>query len=129
MSDTYSQCPKCNYRPPIPLSINEPCPVFGIYAFKWGQSPQASILSNNDGVTFEREAGGGCIASLFLPLEKIDASTIMGVASHCFCSSAGASIWLATTVAMAKYLALLYTVFCSPSMKVGMYLPSRSANS
>ena len=37
MSETYSQCPRCNYKPAAPLPISEPCPACGIYTFKWGQ--------------------------------------------------------------------------------------------
>lgn len=35
MSETYSQCPRCNYTPAAPLPMNEACPACGIYPFKW----------------------------------------------------------------------------------------------
>jgi succinate dehydrogenase hydrophobic anchor subunit len=44
MSETYSQCPRCNYRPAAPLPVSEPCPACGIYTFKCRQ--HLSVPSN-----------------------------------------------------------------------------------
>ena len=79
MSDTYSQCPKCKYKPPAPLPISEPCPVCGIYTYKWGESQRASVLSD-DRQTFS-EAESGYLASLLQPLEKMESSIFYG---RCF---------------------------------------------
>jgi hypothetical protein len=76
MSETYSQCPKCNYKPAAPLPISEPCPECGIFTFKWGQPPHISVASNVHDEAFSEE--GGYIASLLNPLEKMDSHTFYG---------------------------------------------------
>jgi hypothetical protein len=35
MSETYAQCPRCNYKLAAPLPTTEACPACGIYPFKW----------------------------------------------------------------------------------------------
>lgn len=79
MSETYSQCPKCNFKPPVPMPISEPCPSCGIYTFKWGQSPITSASSDVHIEFFAEEEG--LIASLFQPLEKLDSAAFYG---RCF---------------------------------------------
>jgi hypothetical protein len=77
MSDTYAECPKCKYKPPTPLPSSEPCPVCGIYTFKWGQSPHAADPLNSGDELYSEE-GDGYLASLFLPLEKMSTPTFYG---------------------------------------------------
>lgn len=77
MTDTYSQCPKCGYKPPQPLPASAACPACGIYFFKWAQPPHAPVLSETgDEPTPDTEHG--YVATLFQPLEKIDAMTYYG---------------------------------------------------
>jgi hypothetical protein len=38
MQDSYSQCPKCGFKPPHPLPASATCPACGIYFFKWEES-------------------------------------------------------------------------------------------
>jgi hypothetical protein len=77
MSETYSQCPKCHYKPAAPLPISEPCPACGIFTFKWGQPPLIAVASNAPDETFPEE-DGGYIASLLNPLEKMDSAAFYG---------------------------------------------------
>lgn len=79
MTDTYVQCPKCGHRPGQPLPESEPCPACGIYVFKWKAAratPSFAVSDSSD----EEYAGNedGLIASLFQPLEKIDALAFYG---------------------------------------------------
>jgi hypothetical protein len=76
MPETYIQCPKCNNRPPAPLPISEPCPVCGIYVFKWGKAARATDMPD-DRQTFT-EAESGLLASLLQPLEKMGSITFYG---------------------------------------------------
>ena len=80
MPGTYANCPKCNHKLPESLPISEPCPACGIYMFKWGQAPHASVLSNTDDEYFSEEKGSR-LTSLFQPLEEIGTSDFYG---RCF---------------------------------------------
>jgi hypothetical protein len=77
MLETYTQCPKCSYKPTEPLPISEPCPVCGIFVFKWGQRPQKSVPSDKHDAVLQQE-NGGYIAFLLNPLEKMDSVTFYG---------------------------------------------------
>jgi len=71
MTDTYAQCPKCGHKPPQPLPSSAACPACGVYLFKWVQPPHAPVLP-------EASTEHGCVATLFQPLEKMDAMTLYG---------------------------------------------------
>lgn len=77
MSETYSQCPKCNYKPPASLPISEPCPACGIYIFKWRKSPLVSVQLNEHDESFPMEKDS-FLASLFQPLENMDLTIFYG---------------------------------------------------
>jgi len=77
MPETYVQCPKCNYKPSAPLPTSEPCPACGIFIFKWGPSPHISVTSNRHDEALPKNERG-YIASLLLPLEKMDSATLYG---------------------------------------------------
>lgn len=77
MADTCSLCPKCGYRPPQPLPRSAACPVCGIYFFKWEQAAQTPGFAKPDAdAAFGTDPG--FIASLFRPLEHMDAMTFHG---------------------------------------------------
>lgn len=74
MPDTYTQCPKCNFKPLKSLPISEPCPSCGIYVFKWGKAPRPlSPINTSD--EFLADETGGFFASLLQPMEKIESIT------------------------------------------------------
>ncbi len=80
MSDTYSQCPKCNFKPPTPMPGDEPCPACGIYPFKWGQAPRTASTAEADEEALS-EAAVGRLAFLLQPLEQMTLSNFFG---RCF---------------------------------------------
>ncbi|MBI3902878.1 MAG: hypothetical protein HY306_08065 [Nitrosomonadales bacterium] len=73
MPDTYAQCPKCKFKPPSPLPVDESCPACGVYVYKWGQPRPAPAHTGDE--------EGGRLASLFLPLEAMQPSVFYG---RCF---------------------------------------------
>ncbi|HQS59784.1 MAG: hypothetical protein B7Y56_15625 [Gallionellales bacterium 35-53-114] len=74
MPDTYTQCPKCNFKPLKSLPVSEPCPSCGIYVFKWGKAPRPlSPINTSD--EFFADGTGGIFASLLQPMEKIESIT------------------------------------------------------
>jgi hypothetical protein len=75
--DTYSQCPKCGYKPAQPLAASAACPACGIYFFKWMQPARASVLPKADDESFISEEVG-FIATFFKPLGEMDAMTFYG---------------------------------------------------
>ena len=79
MSETYTQCPKCNYMSPKPLLVIEPCPACGVYIFKLKQSsPVFDSLDNH--YSHCSTWNGFPLSILLQPLEKMD-STIL----YCRC--------------------------------------------
>ena len=76
MTDTCTQCPKCGYQPPAPLPSSASCPNCGIYFFKWVKPIAAPIHHNIK----ETPGSGdvGFLASLLLPLEKMDSVSFYG---------------------------------------------------
>ncbi|MDD5057574.1 MAG: hypothetical protein PHQ60_06855 [Sideroxydans sp.] len=80
MPDTYSQCPKCNFKPPALLPVNESCPACGIYPFKWGQPPRAAATAEADDERYS-EVAGSRLASLLQPMDQMSPSTFYG---RCF---------------------------------------------
>ena len=77
MTDAYSQCPKCGHKLPQLLPASATCPACGIYFFKWEQATHAPALfaANNESTP---DAEHGHIATLFQPMEKMDAMTFYG---------------------------------------------------
>lgn len=77
MTDTYTQCPKCGFKPAQPLPSNAACPACGIYFFKYEQPSPAPVLSESvEGASAAGE--DGFIAALFKPIENMDAMTFYG---------------------------------------------------
>ena len=77
MTGIYSQCPKCGHKLPQPLPASAACPACGIYFFKWAQPVHATVMSKID-AEFAIGDEQSYIATLFQPLEKMDAMTFYG---------------------------------------------------
>lgn len=77
MPDTYTQCPKCGYKPPAPLPESEPCPSCGIYIDKWRETRHATapMKAQEESYPMENE---GFISSLMQPMEKMDTASFYG---------------------------------------------------
>ena len=78
MTDTYSQCPKCGHKFPLPLPASAACPACGIYFFKWTPSSRVQPLPKNEQDYLADEEKGGFVAALFQPVEKMDAMVFYG---------------------------------------------------
>lgn len=80
MSETYKQCPKCNFISHTALLTNEPCPACGVYIFKLKQSsPIFDPLDNHHSRHFTWS--GFSLAMLVQPLDKMDSTIFYG---RCF---------------------------------------------
>jgi len=76
VTDTYTQCPKCGHKPPAPLPSSASCPNCGIYFFKWAQPIAAPF--HDDMEETSDIVGGGFLASLLQPMEKMDSVSFYG---------------------------------------------------
>jgi hypothetical protein len=73
MPDSYSQCPKCGYKPPQPLPVSATCPACGIYFFKWEQAqlPHHPVLPSAQDESSPRSLRSYA-GALLQPLEQLD---------------------------------------------------------
>lgn len=79
MTNTYTQCPKCGHQPAMPLADSEPCPVCGIYVFKWievRQGSGATLTARPDEA--HADSNSGLVKSLLHPPEVLDATSFYG---------------------------------------------------
>jgi hypothetical protein len=102
MSPTYTECPKCHFRPPSPLPVDEPCPACGIYVYKWRQPLPVKAGKVED--AGEETASG--LAAWLEPLPHATSAVLYG---RCFA-------WLllaAWSVLLIRYNYRDGEIFCS----------------